>query len=510
MSVETSDNPGENTAAVTCRKGRLLIFIVAYNAEKTIESVLQRIPGSLQGDYDIEILIIDDSSQDDTFKRGQLAKRAGLTPFPLTVLYNPVNQGYGGNQKIGFHYAVEHGFDWVALVHGDGQYAPECLPDLVAVLASGQAEAVFGSRMLEKRAALKGGMPKYKYVGNKILTTFQNKLLGSHLSEFHSGYRLYAIEALKKIPFALNSNDFHFDTEIIIQLLFARQRIKELPIPTFYGDEICHVNGLKYAWDVVKATALAQVQRFQVLYDPKYDCRPEDPDSGGQCEEYLIDALLGQDIAPRSHVLLVGAVSGRLKERFRAQGHAVSVKSAAFFRKYVTETHNYDYIFLLDDTLAQNPEELIGRLIRINRFSPNVKICVTVANIGFILTRVLLLFGRFSYTRRGIINLNSSRFFTLRSARKMFVQNGFKVLKVQGMPVPYSSLLRSTSLISCCSALHRFLIRLRKSLFGFQFIFLVAPPVSLSFLLDSAVEVSGKKAADIEDPGEKLPGDGAT
>ena len=105
-------------------------------------------------------------------------------------------------------------------------------------------------------------MPLYKYVGNKILTTIQNRLLHSNLSEFHSGYRLYSVEALKKVPFGRNTNDFHFDTEIIIQLLRARLRIRELPIPTYYGDEICHVNGMKYAWDVVKSDAVVARRRI--------------------------------------------------------------------------------------------------------------------------------------------------------------------------------------------------------------------------------------------------------
>ena len=103
-------------------------------------------------------------------------------PFPLTVLHNPVNQGYGGNQKIGFRYAIENGFDIVALVHGDGQYKPECLPDLLEPLVQENADAVFGSRMMTRFAALKGGMPLYKYAGNRILTAFQNLLLKSSLT----------------------------------------------------------------------------------------------------------------------------------------------------------------------------------------------------------------------------------------------------------------------------------------------------------------------------------------
>ena len=166
--METVRNP---------QRGRLLIFIVAYNAERTIESVLKRIPHSLSERYEVAVLIIDDSSHDNTFPRSQLVKRSGIIPFKVTVLFNPVNQGYGGNQKIGFHYAIKNDFDWVALVHGDGQYAPECLPDLMQVFIDKQADAVFGSRMIEGTSALKGGMPLYKYVGNKILTRFQNLLL---------------------------------------------------------------------------------------------------------------------------------------------------------------------------------------------------------------------------------------------------------------------------------------------------------------------------------------------
>jgi len=252
---------------------RVLIFIVAYNAERTIVRTLTRIPPALLEQYDVEVLVIDDASQDRTFESGRSIAQDTF-PFALTVLTNPVNQGYGGNQKIGFHYAIERGFDIVALVHGDGQYAPECLPQLIEPLARGDADAVFGSRMLDKSSARSGGMPLYKFLGNQILTFCQNHLLGARLSEFHSGYRIYATAALRRIPFDLNSNAFDFDTEIIIQLLIARQRIRELPIPTYYGDEICYVNGLQYARDIVGTSLKARVQEMGLFYDPKFDCSP--------------------------------------------------------------------------------------------------------------------------------------------------------------------------------------------------------------------------------------------
>ena len=171
----------------TSSKSRLLVFIVAYHAESTISSVLSRIPHSLLDQYHIEVLIIDDASKDQTFEIGLKIAKDGNLPFPIHVLFNPVNQRYGGNQKIGYHYAIENGFDFVALVHGDGQYAPECLGELLEPLANGSADAVFGSRMLTRGQALKGGMPLYKFIGNKILTAFENYMLKSALREFHSG-----------------------------------------------------------------------------------------------------------------------------------------------------------------------------------------------------------------------------------------------------------------------------------------------------------------------------------
>ena len=243
-------------------KKNLLIFIVAYNAETTIKSVVSRIPKELSKKYNLEILIIDDSSKDKTFEISKKLKEFYKKQrIKIKVYYNPTNQGYGGNQKIGYHYAIKNNFDYVVLLHGDGQYAPECLPELLKSVDKKEFDVVIGSRMVNKKLALKGGMPFYKFAGNIILTTIQNFLLGTNLSEFHSGYRIYSVNSLKKIPFHFNTNDFHFDTEILIQLLTNKEKIKEISVPTFYGNEICHVNGIKYAFNVLRMTFIAKLQK---------------------------------------------------------------------------------------------------------------------------------------------------------------------------------------------------------------------------------------------------------
>ena len=496
-SMSQSDSEHSQLSGET-KQGRLLIFIVAYNAEKTIESVLKRIPVMLASVYDVEVLIIDDSSQDETFVQSELIKRAGIIPFNITVLFNPVNQGYGGNQKIGFHYAIKNGFDWVALVHGDGQYAPECLPELVESLANKESEAVFGSRMMEGTSALKGGMPLYKFVGNKVLTRFQNILLRSKLSEFHSGYRLYSTAALSQVPFDLNSNDFHFDTEIIIQFVLAGMTIKELPIPTFYGDEICHVNGMKYAWDVCRTTVHARVQKFHILYDRKFDCEFPEDDRRPIYEPSTLESEVLEELDEPSTILVVGAVNKGFLDVLKQRGHRVTVEQGGLLESEIENSESFNYLLILDDSeVSRQPEDCVEKLRHMSRFCPEIKILMSSGNIGFCITRLLLMLGRFSYTRRGIISLGHSRFFTLRSFKKLFVQNWFECNRLKGIPIQYTLVLKTKFIAAFFSAIHRGLIKVRPSLFAYQFLISISPKPSLDYLLESAVQTSEEKSKNL-------------
>jgi glycosyltransferase involved in cell wall biosynthesis len=235
------------------------LLVVAYEASATLEAVLHRIPNEVRSALSV-ILVCDDASTDDTFQVGMRVKQA-RPDLPLEVIRRPVNLGYGGNQKAGYHWMIDHGVEVVVLLHGDGQYAPEFLPQMLQPIVSGQADVVFGSRMLERGAALRGGMPKYKFAGNKILTFLQNRLAGVRLSEWHSGYRAYSVRSLAGVGFELNADYYDFDTQIILQMIATRQRIVEIPIPTFYGDELSRVNGIRYAWRILRHTLQWKLSR---------------------------------------------------------------------------------------------------------------------------------------------------------------------------------------------------------------------------------------------------------
>jgi glycosyltransferase involved in cell wall biosynthesis len=494
----------------------LLIFIVAYQAETTIADVVQRIPATLLEEYDVDILIIDDSSRDQTFEKSHaISKTTGL-PFKVIVLFNPVNQGYGGNQKLGYRYAIDYEYDFVALLHGDGQYAPECLPDLLQPLLRRQAAAVFGSRMIRPKDARRGGMPLYKYVGNKILTYVQNRLLRSHLSEFHSGYRIYSVQALKKIPFERNSNDFHFDTEIIIQLMIAKLPIVERPIPTYYGDEICRVNGVVYAANCLLACLRARLQELTLFYDRRYDCAPvyvsqyspkftfESPHS------YTLRL-----IPENSKVIDLGCADGHvaavLKEQKGCYVAGVDVSSVPqrtldkFYLRDLNDgvtdipVEEYDFVLLLDvlEHLVK-PEAFLDRLRERLSLNPNAELIVSTGNVAFIITRLMLLFGQFNYGKKGILDLTHTRLFTFASLVRALQQAGFTIVQTGAMPAPFDLAVKKNLISNSLSALNSFLNRLLPTLFAYQVIVRAKARPSVESLLRAAQEASRARASALE------------
>ena len=253
---------------------RIGILVVAYNAQSTLRGVLERIPKPVMDKVE-EIFVFDDASSDDTHTVGQQLAQEEFHDGKLSIYRNPQNLMYGGNQRRGYEYAIERGFDIVVLLHGDGQYAPEVMQDLLEPLERGQAQMVMGSRMMIPGAARKGNMPMYKYVGNRILTWIENSLIGGHFTEFHSGYRAYSVQALKQIPLQHLTWNWHFDTQIILEFLKRGFRIKEVPIPTYYGDEICHVNGIPYAVNCIREAFKYAIQHRWRSAAAERDDEPE-------------------------------------------------------------------------------------------------------------------------------------------------------------------------------------------------------------------------------------------
>ena len=491
---------------------RVLVFVVAYEAESTLQKVLDRIPRPMFERFDAEVLVIDDSSSDRTFEVG--VRSAGASSHPITVFFNRTNQGYGGNQKLGYQYAIRNGFDFVVLLHGDGQYAPESIPDLLQPLVDGDADAVFGSRMLTRGAARQGGMPLYKFVGNKILTRLQNGLLQSNLSEFHSGFRAYRVSALGRVPFQFNTNNFHFDTEIIIQLMLAGCRIVEVSIPTYYGDEICRVNGVLYAKNVMSATLISRLHRLNLLYDRKFDIAW----SGNTHYALKLGydsshtAALGA-VPSGARVMDIGCGPGSFDRLLVEKGCVVSGADQflpldqSFFKDFVVwneqvpleiSARDYDYVLLLDiiEHLKQ-PEAFLDRLRRsLGSLDGRPKIIVTTGNVVFLIVRLQALLGNFNYGKQGILDLTHTRLYTFGTLRKLFEQCGFVVEEVRGIPAPFPAALGLNAFARLLVRVNGFLIRLSRGLFSYQIFMRVAPTPTVDALLEDSMAGSITRASE--------------
>jgi glycosyltransferase involved in cell wall biosynthesis len=228
---------------------RAVVVMPAYNAAATLEATLREIP---EGVVD-HVLLVDDASLDDTV---QVA-----TALDIQVIRHPHNVGYGGNQKTCYMEALRQDADVVVMLHPDGQYDPGILGEMIEAIRSGKGDLVLGSRFFIPGQARRGGMPWWKIVANRFLTACENAVLGLHLSEYHTGYRAYSRRFLERVPFLRNSNDFVFDTQILVQARSFGFRIAEVPVSTRYFAEASSVNfrvstvyGLKTLWVLVRYT----------------------------------------------------------------------------------------------------------------------------------------------------------------------------------------------------------------------------------------------------------------
>ncbi|MCS7028701.1 MAG: glycosyltransferase family 2 protein [Bacteroidia bacterium] len=224
---------------------KLVVVMPAYNAEKTLEQTYQEIP------FDIvdEVILVDDQSKDKTIEK---AKSLGIKH----IIVHEKNRGYGGNQKTCYAKALSIGADIIVMLHPDYQYTPKLIPSMSYLIAQDLYPVVLGSRILGK-GALKGGMPLYKYIANRILTFFQNIMMGQKLAEYHTGYRAFSAQVLKELPLEENSDDFVFDNQILAQIAMKGFTIAEITCPTKYFEEASSINfrrSVIYGLGVIKTS----------------------------------------------------------------------------------------------------------------------------------------------------------------------------------------------------------------------------------------------------------------
>jgi glycosyltransferase involved in cell wall biosynthesis len=209
---------------------RTIVVMPAYKAGQTLERVYKDIPRDLVD----EVIVVDDKSPDDTV---EVARR-----LPVTLIEHEVNTGYGGNQKTCYRTALDHGADYVIMVHGDYQYDARMIPSCIEVLRLGICDVLLGNRIRTRGEALAGGMPRVKYLANRGLTFIENLLSGQNLGEWHSGFRAYRREVLERIPFERNSDDFVFDTQFLVQSIHFGFRVGDVPVPVRYFDEASSID----------------------------------------------------------------------------------------------------------------------------------------------------------------------------------------------------------------------------------------------------------------------------
>lgn len=469
---------------------KVLIYIVCYNAQNYIYDVLKRVPLHYRNDPNVRVLISDDCSSDNTIEVAlSAAKELGYTNYE--IFKTKVNQGYGGNQKIGYSYACNNNFDYVVLLHGDGQYAPEELDKFFQLFKEGP-DIILGSRMLNKKDALKGRMPPIRFISNIILTRMQNFLAKTNLSEFHTGYRAYSVKFLKEVPFELDSNGFDFDTDILLQAKFLQKNIREFAIPTFYGREKSNVNLIKYGLDIIRTTLKFKLQQMgigcslkfrgskQLIYKDKFDFP--------FTSHYHLLKII-EEYKPK-RILEIGSGAGYLSQKLKDKGIWLTgidllQPENNYYDEFFCENieqfdwnkingEHFDMVCLMDVLEhLKEPEKLLLQL-RGNSKLEEAVFVMSVPNVAFFSVRLELLFGRFNYADRGIMDIDHKRLFTFGSLRDMLAQCGFKVKKTIAVPPPFK--LVSKSFISdILTLIFNLLNKITPGLFSLQILKIALP-----------------------------------
>lgn len=479
---------------------RTLICIVTYQAEDQIEQVLKRLPHEVWNSESFHILLSDDASTDSTVEKAKKAIKELGTNHTIIRLHK--NQGYGGNQKVCYRYSINKEYDNVVLLHGDCQYAPELVMEFQKYIRDKNADIVLGSRLKNKSSAFRRRMPWYKFFGNIILTWTQNHIAKSKISDYHTGYRAYSTNFLKSIPFELNSDDYHFDTEIILQALHVNANIHEFPIPTFYGEEIFRVPLFMYSIEVLKTTIFYRMQRYGLKVSLKYPRSAEQIYIDKQNHPISThasawDYLKKNYSSAPAKVLDVGCGPGHLAKQLPPQIQYTGIDrvrplNSSFYSfimmdlerdKWEIDISEYDCVLIMDviEHLF-DPEGFLLQLRNQMKKDKTPTILISTANVGFFLIRLNLFFGRFNYADRGILDITHKRLFTKSSFRNLLKETGYEMVDLKGIGMPFR-VFGDGKLFRLVDHISAFLARLYPSLFAFQFYGEIKPKLNVYQLI---------------------------
>lgn len=489
-----------------------LVVIIAYEAEYHLPELISRLARVTQVRDYWSVLLLDDTSCDRTSELAQkLLAEYGFSSW--LVVRNEQNQGYGGNQKVGYRYALQRdNYTHVALLHGDCQYPPEALPAMLAQALDVRADVVLASRMWSVMSARRGGMPLYKMVGNRLLTWAQNRLTGQALSEYHTGQRLYSTELLARIPYDLNSDGFDFDTEILLQAFYVGAKVAEIPISTRYAGEVSRVPGIQYAVNIMRASFDYWLQmhgmgcslRFRDLLG-KRNLYLDKTHLEGSTHDVAVRFLLKQQA--RS-VLDLGCGPGHVGSIVKAELPAVRYCGADLVSdppdscdEYwqcnldrtlpPTNPFDYDAVLCLDvlEHLSE-PEQFLLRLRQSHLGNQKTFFVFSTANVAFLSIRLGLLLGRFEYGDRGILDITHRRLMTKASFIRLIRETGFVIERVEGIAVPFQLVFGDNWWTRLAAKTWRSLTKLLPGLLSFQFLIIARakraiPDISSSFNKES-------------------------
>ncbi len=503
----------------------MLLLIPCCKASESIRSILDAIPNDIWHGraYRVQVLVIDDGSQDETYPLARDYMRRH-PERDVAVLHNPRSQGHGGNQKIGFSYAIHKGFDIVVLLSGCDRGPIWSLGRLIKPILDGQADAVLGSRLLRRQGTGERKLPLPRRLAKRLLASIQNRIIGSTLSDFSAAHRAYRAAALASIPYEYNSNGYDFDTDIILQLLDTDRRLVEIPVDVFDGDGLSAVDEMRQAIRSVRSCLRSKANKLGVYYHPRFDYEPTSntryqgkfgyPSS----HQFALDA-----VRPGSTVVDVGCGPGFMATHLaKSQSKTVSIDlqvqpetRRSSWKCIETDVEQYDfgddfghvnYILLLDILEhLKSPERLLQRLRhRFGRRPPAV--IITTGNVAFLPLRLSLLFASFNYGRRGVLDMDHTRLFTFSSLRKTLEMNGYEIVRTHGVPVPFPLALGIRRLAEVLLWVNQVLITFWKGLFSYQIAVIAKPLPTVKHLLEDAC---GAKAGFVRtvDPAESVKSD---